>query len=166
MQSHSYESRPHAHCLASSGLGCLVLGSTGCRFFPVLCHAWRTPSTHPRYSKNGGCPTSPSGHIKWQPPLGGDSSTCTGSVLGTTATIQYFQSNYDAVLGVSTKVTVPGNVGGWPVRWYVTTSDNGQLRRDAILPDSDNKPTVHISVTADSASDLAAAMKVVEQLKL
>jgi hypothetical protein len=126
----------------------------------------RTPSTHPRYSKNGGCPTSPSGLIKWQPPLGGDSSTCTGSVVGTTATIQYFQSNYDAVLGVATKATVPGNVGGWPVRWYVTTSDNGQLRRDAILPDSDNKPTVHIFVTADSTSDLVAAMKVVEHLKL
>ena len=123
-----------------------------------------TSLTHPRYS--GGCPTSPSGQIKWQAPLGGDSLTCTGSFEGTTAKIQYFQSNYDAVLGVSSRVTVPGTVGGWPVRWYATTSDNGQLRRDAILPDSDNKLTVHIFVTADSASDLAAAMKVVEQLKL
>ncbi len=123
-----------------------------------------TSLTHPRYS--GGCPTSPSGQIKWQPPLGGDSSTCTGNVVGTTATIRYFQSNYDAVLGVSTKVTIPGNVGGWPVQWYVTSSDNGQLRRDAILPDSDSKPTVHIFVTADSAPDLVAALKVVEQLKL
>ena len=123
-----------------------------------------TSLTHPRYS--GGCPTSPSGQIKWQAPLGGDSLTCIGGFRGTTAKIQYFQSNYDAVLGVFTKVTVPGTVGGWPVRWYATTSDNGQLRRDAILPDSDHKLTVHIFVTADSASDLAAAMKVVAQLKL
>ena len=123
-----------------------------------------TSLTHPRYS--GGCPTSPSGQIKWQAPLGGDSLACIGGFRGTTAKIQYFQSNYDAVLGVFTKVTVPGTVGGWPVRWYATTSDNGQLRRDAILPDSDNKLTVHIFVTADSASDLAAAMKVVAQLKL
>jgi len=89
-----------------------------------------------------------------------------GSFVGTTGKIEYFLSNYDAVLGVSTKVTVPGKVGGWPVRWYATSSANGQLRRDAILPDSDNKPTVHITVTADSAADLDAAMKVVGQLKL
>ena len=123
-----------------------------------------TSLTHPRYS--GGCPTSPPGQIKWQAPWGGDSLTCKGSFVGTNAKIQYFSSNYDAVLGVSTRVIVPGTVGGWPVRWYATTSDNGQLRRDAILPDSDNKLTVHIFVTADSASDLAAAMNVVAQLKL
>ncbi len=61
-------------------------------------HGGLPSRTHPRYSKNDGCPTSPSGQIKWQPPLGGDSSTCTGNVVGTTATIRYFQSNYDAVL--------------------------------------------------------------------
>ena len=124
------------------------------------------PQRHPRYFANGGCPTSLCGQIRWGAPLGGDSLTCTSIVVGARAKLQYFQSNYDAVLGVSTNVTVPGTVGRWPVRWYVTTSDNGQLRRDAILPDLDNKPTVHITVTAHSASDLTAAMKVVEHLKL
>ena len=115
---------------------------------------------------SGGCPVSPTGQVTWQPILPGDSLTCSGKVAGTTSTIQYFGSPYNAVLGVSKNVSVPGTVAGWPVRWYVSRTASGQLRRDAILTDSDNNPTIHITVVADNPADLDAALRVVEKLKL
>jgi hypothetical protein len=129
---------------------------------PLACLAQQdTP-----HKVSGGCPVSPTDQIKWRRPLGGDSLTCTGQFAGTTATIQYFISNYKAVLGVSTDVGVPGTVAGWPVRWYVSQTDSGQLRRDVILRDSNNEPTIHITVVADNPADLDGALKVVEKLKL
>lgn len=137
----------------------LILLITG---VPLICRAQQnTP-----HKVSGGCPASPTNQIEWGHPLGGDSLTCTGKFAGTTSTIQYFISNYDAVLGVSTDLSVPGTVAGWPVRWYVSRMASGQLRRDAILTDSDNKPTIHITVVADNSADLDAALKIVEKLKL
>ena len=129
---------------------------------PVMSLAQRdTP-----HKVSGDCPVSPTNQIKWQPSLPGDSLTCVGKFAGTTATIEYFLSNYNAVLGVSTDVRVPGTVAGWPVRWYVSKTATGQFRRDVILTDSDNNPTIHITVVADNSADLDAALKVVAKLKL
>src|SRR5580700_3733327 len=113
--------------------------------FPLMCPAQQdTP-----HKVSGGCPVSPTDQIKWQPIRPGDSLTCSGKFVGTTSAIQYFISNYNAVLGVSTAVRVPGTVAGWPVRWYVSTTADGKLRRDVILTDSNNNPTIHITVVAD-----------------
>ena len=130
--------------------------------FPLMCLAQKDIP----HKVSGGCSVSPTHQIKWRPPLGGDSLTCTGQVAGTTATIQYFISNYNAVVGVSTDVSARGTVAGWPVRWYVSRTASGQLRRDTILIDSDNNPTIHITVVADNSADLDTALTVVEKLKL
>jgi hypothetical protein len=129
---------------------------------PLMCLAQQdTPHT-----VSGGCPVSPTDQIKWQPILPGDSLTCSGKFAGSTSTIQYFRSPYNAVLGVSRNVSVPGMFAGWPVRWFVSTTTSNRLRRDALLTDSDNNPTIHITVVADNSADLEAALKVVGKLKL
>jgi hypothetical protein len=115
------------------------------------------------------CPTSSRDQITWISPQGVDTQLCTAKLAGLSgAEISVFYSNYSPFFDGSTKHREPGMAGGHTVEWYITTTKEGKLRRDAIVTTgSSDKPDgyIHVWVTAGRSTDLEAAKKIVQFLQ-